>query len=414
MMTSYFTAFVRRNRLKVGLLILIMGVYFGFVAVAYTLSESIPQIARLPLQRIGVQTIVQKVGKIPAKMAGAIFPHSNAPISAAELRRLEKLAFVQDADSGLYFWYFDRSYFKSVLGIHPHAGIFADILKRNIRQGHYELGGGAVLITADFARKHHIGLHAAIELSGKHYTVSGILKANLNGNIIPADIYMDMATAREITRRSAEMQRIYQLENPGFSNVVLLKTDSTWKGDREQIIKNINSKFLVFGEKTFTREILKQLQLISSSGRAMLMVLGLVIAAAFGVMVVFNLKTRQKEIAVLRMIGWKIADLRRHFIGESLLLLAAALLLGNGFTLLGVEFLGHRTISMELPWDISARPHFLPAENAIERVVTSNIPIHYDGAAVLLISAAFLALFVAVSLIAFARIKKIKPFVYQI
>jgi hypothetical protein len=65
MMIQYFLSFLRANKIKSTILCLSLAVYFGMVIIAATLHGSIPEIARLPLQNIGVQTIVQKTGESP-------------------------------------------------------------------------------------------------------------------------------------------------------------------------------------------------------------------------------------------------------------------------------------------------------------------------------------------------------------
>jgi ABC-type antimicrobial peptide transport system permease subunit len=123
----------------------------------------------------------------------------------------------------------------------------------------------------------------------------------------------------------------------------------------------------------------------------------------------YNLKSREREIAILRMLGWRIVDLKKQFIGENFILLCAAIFLGSGLTLAGLFLLGRQTVRMELPWDISARPHFLPEENSIERVVSAPLPVHFDFSIFIGGVACFFLLFLAVSLFCFRRIKKIKP-----
>jgi ABC-type lipoprotein release transport system permease subunit len=205
------------------------------------------------------------------------------------------------------------------------------------------------------------------------------------------------------------MQKLYALGDERFSNVVLLRTDPAWAGDKEKAIQAVNKELLVFSERTFTTEIQDQLRLISAAGRMMFLVLGAALLVAFCLLIMFNLKTRHQEIAVLRMIGWKLSDLKRQFIGETLVVLGAALVLGNVLALAGLAFLRTRTISMELPWDISAKPHFLPQENAIERIITAQIPIHIDWLSLALLSAAFLGIFLAINYALFYRLRNIKP-----
>jgi ABC-type lipoprotein release transport system permease subunit len=408
-MKSYFTSFVRKNKIKVAMLLLSLSLYFSLMAVSVTLDRSIPEIAAVPLRSIGVQTIVQKTGKIPEKMVGIIFPHSNAPISETERTALAGLPFVEDHDSGLYYWAFDKRSFKAVLGVDRDSRIIADILKNNLLQGGFDLSGSGVLVTADFAKKNDLVPGSGVDILGRRSVVRGILKPHISGNIIPADIYQNDREAIVSAKRSAEMQKLYALGDERFSNVVLLRTDPAWAGDKEKAIQAVNKELLVFSERTFTTEIQDQLRLISAAGRMMFLVLGAALLVAFCLLIMFNLKTRHQEIAVLRMIGWKLSDLKRQFIGETLVVLGAALVLGNVLALAGLAFLRTRTISMELPWDISAKPHFLPQENAIERTITAQIPIHIDWLSLALLSAAFLGIFLAINYALFYRLRNIKP-----
>lgn len=410
MMTSYFLAYLRANRIKTVALCLSLACYFAAVTVAATLNLAIPEIASLPLKNIGVRTIVQKSGEIPSQMIGAIFPHSNGPIFEEQFDKLVKLPFIEEADRGLYFWYFDESFFKAALGVDTKRGIIYGILQKNIDQGALRIGQDRIVITKAFSEKRRLAVGDSLNLGDRKFQISGVLKANVTGNIIPADIYMDMGDALSVVKGSAEMQKIYKLGDKPFVNLVLLRSDPGWQGDKDKLITGIDKKFLVFSEKTFTREITQQLGIISAAGKVLFLILGGILAVGFALLTVFNLKSREGEIATLRMIGWRIKDLKRQFIGENLILLSASILLGSCLSFIGLLILGKQTISMELPWDISARPHFLPEENAIERVVSANLPLHFDPLILAVVTAGFLLLFMAVSLLAFRRLKRIKPY----
>lgn len=412
-MTAYSLAFFRANKVKIVALCLSLAVYFALVVVAAGLHGAIPKIARLPLKSIGVQTIVQKSGEIPEQMKGAIFPHSNGPVTRDQFERLADLPFVEAADMGLFFWYFDAEFFKAGLGVDPKSTIILPILESNVEQGELRLGERRIVTTAAFGVKHNLTVGDTLVLGERSYTVSGVLRPNLTGNIIPADFYMDFADALDVARDSAEMEKIYRFGADDFGNVVLLGTDPGWQGDKEKLIKEVDDKLIVFSEKSFTREIGEQLGIVSSAGRLLVLGLGGLLVLAFGLLTVFNLKSREREIAILRMLGWRLIDLKKQFIGENFLLLCISILAGSGLAATGLLLLGRQTVSMELPWDISARPHFLPAENAIERVVESQIPIHFDPLLSAVLAAGFLGIFLAVSLVVFGRLKNIKPYDYQ-
>ncbi len=410
MMTEYFLSFIRANKIKSVVLCLSLALYFALLTIALTIHRSIPEIARLPLQNIGVQTIVQKTGEIPGQMVGAIFPHSNAPISIAQFDRLKRLPFVEKADIGLYFWYFDNLFFKAALGLDPDKGMLAEVLRKNIAAGSFDLGRDRVVITASFSSKHNLAVGQTLALGERIFSITGILRPNISGNIIPADIYMAMTDALPVVRGSVEMQKVYRFGDTDFGNVVLLRGNPDWQGDKDKIILAVDKKFLVFSEKTFTREITGQLGIISTAGRVLFLILGAILVIAFGLLTAYNLKSREGEIAVLRIIGWRIADLKKQFISENLIILGVSILAGGLLSFAGLFLLGKQTISMELPWDISARPHFLPEENVIERVISAHLPVHFDPGIYIAAAIGFLVLFLVVSLVSFRRIKRIKPF----
>jgi ABC-type lipoprotein release transport system permease subunit len=408
MIKSYFYSFLKHNKIKVSIFILSLSLYFGLLAISVTLTKSIPDIAAIPLKSIGIQTIVQKTGKIPDKMVGVIYPHSNGPITDTDLKKITSLRFVEGYDRGLYMWVFDASSFKAVFGVDAKYGIVSDILKKNINQGSFGITAKTVLVTDDYARKNKLVLGNSISITGVRYTVQGILKPNVSGNIIPADIYMDLNESMKLGRKSTEMQKLYKLGAEDFNNVILLRTNPAWEGDKDKAIKAIDKDLIIFSEKTFSGEIKDQLKIISSSGSAMFIVMGVILLFAFCLLIIFNLKTREKEIAILRMIGWKLSDLKRQFIGETFALLIVSLFLGNIFALVGLGIVSTQKISMELPWDISAKPHFLPQENNIERIVTASIPIHIDVTLFLLMNIAFIGFFLVINYVLFYRLKNIK------
>ena len=410
MMIRYFIAFLHSNKMKSTLLYSILAIYFSLIIISATLHGAIPEIAQLPLQSIGVQTIVQKTGEIPEQMIGAIFPHSNAPISQEQFDHLAKLPFVEEADRGLFYWYFDHLFFKAVLGLDPDTGIIMNILRNNIDRGTFNLGKGRIIITSSFHSKNDLSVGETLTLGDTVFTISAILQPNVSGNIIPADIYMSQSEAMKVVRDSAEIEKIYDLGTGNFSNVVLLRASPDWIGDKEELIKKEDKKFLVFSEKTFTKEITDQLGIISSAGRLLFIVMGIILAIAFGLLTIFNIKSREQEIAILRMIGWRIVDLKKQFISENLIVLTIAIFVGSCLSLLGISLLGKQSISMELPWDISALPHFLPEENSIERVVSAELPIYFEPQLLLITTAGFILFMLAIMLLTFRKIKKIRPY----
>lgn len=408
MIFNYFISFFRTNKIKITVLILSIGLYFALSVSLLALNTSLPEVASLPFKKIGVQTIVQKSGLIPEQMTGAIFPHSNGPISPDEAAKLTKLDFVESSDSGLYFWYFGDVY-KNVFGVNENGSVFPNLLKKNIEAGSFSLSDRHVLITKDFAQKNHLTLNDKINFGQETFTVSAILQSNLSGNIIPADVYMSLSDSQDLVAASPEMQKAYKLTDKNFVNLVALNANPNWRGDKEIAIKNLDKDYLIFSEKTFSQEVADQVKIISSLGKIVFIGLGLVMLVIFSLLTMYNFKTREKEIAVLRMIGWGMKDLKKQFIAESAVLLTVALVIGNILGAGVLVFLSRQKVTMELPWELSARPHFLPEENAINRIVTANLPVHYDPLLFAIVSFGFLFIFGAIYYLAFRRIENIKP-----
>ena len=409
MIFSYFTSFLKKHAIKTVILVGSIALYFTLTIVLLALNKTLPELASLPFQKIGVGVVVQKTGQIPEHMIGAIFPHSNGPIYNDELTQIQSLDFIQGKDSGLYFWYFGDRYFKTALGVRGEDSTFAKLLKQNVEQGVFKISGENALITADFAQKHSLKLGDSISFNKDIFVITGILKANLTGNIIPADIYINLKKAQRITSVSQEMQRVYQFKNNDFVNVITLDVDPKWQGDKEGAIKKLDKKYIIFSEKTFSKEVLEQIKFVSSLGKVMFIILGIILLIVFSLLIRYNLKTREKEIAILRMIGWSFKDLKKQFISESAILLVMALVVGNMLALGSLFVLRMQKISMELPWELSAKPHFLPQENAINRTITANLPVHFDWLNFASLSLLFMLIFFLVSIVVFRRLKNIKP-----
>jgi len=408
MILTYFISACRANKIKIAVLVMSIGLYFALTVSLLTLDKILPELASLPFEKIGVQTIVQKVGVIPEQMTGVIFPHSNGPIYSDEITKLNNLDFVENSDTGLYFWYFGDVY-KNAFGVDENGSVFASLLKQNIEEGSFALADHNVLVTKDFAQKNNLSLGDEIHFGQEIFTISAILHSNVSGNIVPADVYMSLLDSQSLASESSEMKRAYKFLNSNFVNVVALNANPNWQGDKEKIIKGLDKGFIVFSQKTFSKEVADQLKMISSLGKIVFAGLGLVMLVIFSLLAMYNFKTREKEIAVLRMVGWGLKDLKKQFMFEGMLLLAGALIIGNIISVVVLMFLKTQRVTMELPWELSARPHFMPQQNAINRVISTNLPVHFDPVISISATLIFFLIFGIIYYVSFRRIKNIKP-----
>ncbi len=409
MMIRYMTSYFLSQRYKTTALVVSLSIYFAVLLIAFVLLRAIPDIAALPLKSIGVQTIVQKTGEIPEQMIGVVFPHSNAPISEEEYQKLSTLEFTESAEAVLFFWFFDESYFKAVSGIKPESDV-AKLIIDNSPNTVDSLRLNDAIITSSLSERQNLAIGDSIVIGHMTFTVRDVLEKHPSANIVASDIYISFQSAFDLATASPQITNLYSDISQTVGNVVLLKTNPSVMVDKETAVKDINKKLIVFSEQSFTEEVNDQLALVSNAGQTLLGIVGTLLIIAFCLLVFYNLKTRETEIATLRKIGWKLADLRLQFGAESAIILATSLLLGNVMAFIGFQYLKQTTIELALPWDITAKPHFLMEENAIDRTIEAALPVNYEPIIAVLASGAMFAFFISISLLIFQQLKNIKPY----
>jgi hypothetical protein len=407
MIFSYFISYLKANKFKVGLLIASIALYFSATTLILAISQALPKITQIPLQTIGANIVVQHRGVIPDRIEGIVFPHANGPIYYDDYRQVSKLKFVRAVDAALYFWDFSKKY-KSVVGFNRSGSILSPLLSKSVARGKWPLSANQALVSYDYFHENDLKLEQKISIHGENFQVAAVLKPNIEAQIMPADIYIDLAVAQREFGFSPEIRRNYKLKAKRYLNVILLRSDPTYQGDKDKLIKAVNPKFLVYSERTFSKQIKARLQLLSAAGKAILVLLGMIITTAFGGLVFYMVKSRESEVAILRALGWQSKLVRGQFIKELALIIFAGLFLGNLLDVTAISFIKQQKITMEIPWEISAKPHFLEKANAINRTVKASIPVSIDLSLNLLLSTLFILIFIAVAWVVLGKIKRVK------
>ena len=86
------------------------------------------------------------------------------------------------------------------------------------------------------------------------------------------------------------------------------------------------------------------------------------------------IQERRRELAVLQAIGWRWRHIRRQVLIENSLLAIAGVALGLLAAVGIAGMLGHISVTLDLPWDLSSTPHFIP-EATLDRTQTVTVPI---------------------------------------
>ena len=402
----YLVAHIQGNRLKTALLI--VGVVLSFVAASLTLMlrEALPGIAQIPLNRIGASVIVQTEGVIPDKIAGIVLPHSNGPVYARQYRRLSRLGFVKASDRALYFWDFTSGY-KSVTGYEPEGSILANILTGSLGSGRLPRNNKEAVISYDYSRKYRLGPRDTVSIARHAFAVSGVLKSTTEAQIMPADTYVTLKAAQGLAASSADIMRNYKPEERRFVNVVMLRANPADTRPKDKLIKSIDKRFLVYSEQIFSEQIKRQSRLLSAATTSVLFLAGGLLLAAFVGLVLYMVRSRQSEIAILRAVGWTTFLVRTQFLKELAVVVLSGLVAGFPLAWVAVRGIAARRVSIEVPWEISAKPHFMMAENSINRVITAKIPIVFDWRLAIALAALFLAAFLVTAWITLGRIKRV-------
>jgi len=110
--------------------------------------------------------------------------------------------------------------------------------------------------------------------------------------------------------------------------------------------------------------------------------MGLIIAAIIGLFAAAfvwratatSVAERRREMAILQAIGWSCRHIGEQVLMENFALAVIGTAAGLGLALVVVLSLGHISVTVDLPWDLSSTPHFIPTA-AIDRSQTITAPI---------------------------------------
>jgi putative ABC transport system permease protein len=184
--------------------------------------------------------------------------------------------------------------------------------------------------------------------------------------------------------------------------LLLVKVD---RQSLETVVQKVSAllgkKGIVSSELSF-REALSGVLFLSQ--RMGLIVSGIIalFAAAFVLRATASAITeRRRELAVLQAIGWPWRRIRQQVLLENGVLALVGVLLGVAIAVLVTLVLGSVSVTIDLPWDLSSTPHFIP-EATIDRTQTTTVPIAVPwlAAAVAAMGGLIVAILVAAFLVA--------------
>lgn len=346
-----------------------------FAAVVLTsLATSYARALRVPIETVGADVIVQQQGDIPPKLEGLVFPHPNALIPADIEQQIKAIPGVIALTRAVYMWDLEPDRYESVLGIEDSEVGLAGLGQRLIDGKPITAASKAVLVDSDYATKNHLKVGDSVKVGVDTFPVAGIVDAARSGKLVRADVYMALPVAQSLATAAPQVRSLYPF-GPDDANLVLVKVNrEQLQGVVEKITALIGKKGVVSSELSMRDALSGVLFLSQSMGLIIAAIIGLFAAAFVWRATATSVAERRREMAILQAIGWSWRHIGEQVAIENLALAVIGTATGLVVALVVVLALGHVSVTVDLPWDLSSTPHFIPAA-AINRTQTITAPL---------------------------------------
>ena len=338
------------------------------------LANSYSRALEAPMKTVGADVIVQLTGDIPPKLEGLVFPHPNALLPAKAVAGIRKEPGVVSVTRAVYLWELAPDHYQSVLGLEAgETGL--DGLNGRLLQGRpLRAGDHAALLDSDFAGKNGLKAGDDIVVGGDRLPVAGIVDAARGGKVVRADVYLPLAVSQALAAAAPQVQALYAF-GADDANMLLVKADRRrMEAVVERIKQLVGKKAIVSSEISF-RETLESALFLSERMGLVLSLVVAVFAVAFVLRATASaVNERRREMAVLQALGWRWRDVHRQVLLENTVLALTGTLAGLALAAFAAWAIGNIEVTMEMPWDLSSTPHFIP-EAAVDRRQSVTVPL---------------------------------------
>ncbi len=362
----------RRGRSMVTVISIALAVVAAVVLTA--LATSYGNALQVPIETVGADVVVQTQGDIPPKLEGLVFPHPNALIPAGLVKQIQALPGVISLTRAVYMWDLELNRYESVLGIEDSDAGLARFRTLLIAGKPITAESKAVLLDSDFANNNHVKVGDDVKVGEDTLPVAGIVDSARTGTVVRADVYMPLAPAQALATAAPEVRALYPF-GPDDANLVLVKAN------REQLEAVVNKITDLLGKKGVVSSELSMRQALSGV-LFLSQSMGLIIAAVIGAFATAfvwratatSVAERRREMAILQAIGWSWRHIREQVLVENFALAVIGTVAGLVLALAVVLALGHVSVTVDLPWDLSSTPHFIP-QATLNRTQTITAPL---------------------------------------
>jgi putative ABC transport system permease protein len=339
-----------------------------------SLATSYARALRVPIETVGADVIVQQQGDIPPKLEGLVFPHPNALLPASIVGQIKVIPGVIALTRAVYMWDLETDRYESVLGIEDSDVGLAGLAQRLTDGKPITAASKAVLVDSDYAAKNHVKVGDSIMVGADRFPIAGVVDAARSGKLVRADVYMALPAAQALATAAPQVRALYSF-GPDDANLVLVKVNrEQLQGVVETITTLIGKKGVVSSELSMRNALSGVLFLSQSMGLIIAAIIGVFAAAFVWRATATSVAERRREMAILQAIGWSWRHIGEQLLIENLALAVIGTAAGLVAALVVVLGLGHVSVTVDLPWDLSATPHFIPTAT-INRTQTIIAPI---------------------------------------
>ena len=353
-----------------------LSIGIALLIILNALSMAYRSAARVPLQEIGADLTVQRSGNVPKDLTGAVFPCSAVTIRNEEVKKIEALPGVRGVGKAVILWVFDPKRAWIVLGIDAQSPVGPSILRNSVVQGRFlKEGEPEALVEVSYARQYGVKVGDTISVARRDYPVVGLVDASRISKIAVANVYMPLSEVQSLAASSPQVQAVSPF-TPADVNLVLIKADEGKIPELSSALRTMMGKDATIGTPESFLKLLGSLFALSDKFTLAASLIAILVAVliAFKTMA-GNIIEREREIGVLKAVGWINRNVVTQIVAESVVECFMAGILGLLIALVAAYGLSFLKVHIPIPWEMSPRPHFLPG-GGDQIFNTLRLPVH--------------------------------------
>ena len=403
--------------------IIVIGLVAAMIITLNSLATAYKDASRLPFEDVQSTIVIQMNGNVPENTTGVLLSCSLAPISQQVIPEVGQFAGVKDVSSALSLWVFDADYFKRILGVNWNDG-FGKKLTSEVIDGTVPRTDQEVLAEKTYAEQHALSVGQTIQSSGRQFKISGIIRTAGN-EIVASDLYVNLSVAQEMAYQSSNLQAVEPFAKTDV-NIIFVDAAQPEIASVAQQIKNTLSNNSTAGGQTplgqtvgtyniYTPQSFEnQISSLFKVSDKLTWIISLVIFIGAALIIARNvlrgITERRKEFGIMKAVGFRSWDVQREIFVETILQASLGFVIGLIISAIAIAILAHTTVSISIPWELTAYPHFLLSNPEDANVVQAHfLPIKIVPVYVLASFATVVIIGVVAAFLATWRVNLLKP-----